>query len=177
MKQSVILSFLLSCMFFSSTGQQTAFSKSDKLLNLGIGVNSYYQGGIPLGASFEVGVSEDISVGVSIDYLSYRYRFYGDYSYKFTALYAGARASYHFNELLEIDNEKIDVYGGGTLGLRSFRWKDTYSDESLSGRYGSGLYVGAYVGGKYYFNPRIGAMLEAGAIGSTNVRIGVGFKF
>jgi hypothetical protein len=177
MKQSIILFFLSVCVFFSSTGQETAFAKSDKLLNLGIGVNSYYQGGIPLGASFEVGISEELSVGASVDYLSYRYRYYGDYSYKFTAIYAAARASYHFNELLEFDNDKIDVYGGGTIGLRSFRWKDTYSDESLSGRYGSGIYVGAYAGGKYYFNPKIAVMVEAGAIGSTNVRVGVGFKF
>jgi hypothetical protein len=177
MKQSIIFSFLLSGIFFSAAGQQAAFSKSDKLLNLGIGVNSYYQGGIPLGASFEVGVSEEISVGASIDYLSYRYRYYGDYSYKFTAIYAGARVSYHFNELLEIGNDKIDLYGGGTLGYRSFNWKDTYSDESVGGKYGSGIYVGAYAGGKYYFAPQIGAMLELGAIGSTNVRIGVGIKF
>ena len=74
-----------------------AFSKNDKLLNIGIGINSYYSGGIPFGASYEQGITDNISVGANADYLSNDYL-----SFKFTAIYIGVRASYHVNELLNI---------------------------------------------------------------------------
>jgi hypothetical protein len=34
-----------------SKSQNAGFEKGDKLINLGVGVNSYYNGGIPIGAS------------------------------------------------------------------------------------------------------------------------------
>ncbi|WP_155977952.1 hypothetical protein [Pedobacter glucosidilyticus] len=149
--------------------QNGAYSKGDKLLNIGIGVNSYYDGGIPLGASFEKGITENISVGAQADFLSADYA-----SIKFTALYIGLRASYHVNQLLNIENNKIDLYGGPTLGYRSFTWKD--EDLNLGDDYGSGLFLGVYIGGKYYIHKNIGLFSELGAIGSTNARIGVAFK-
>ncbi len=93
---------LLSMVMFAQNG---GYSKGDKLLNIGLGLNSYYSGGIPFGASFEVGITDDISVGANFDYLSHKYKGLGDY--KFTALYFGARGSYHFNTLLNIENKKI----------------------------------------------------------------------
>ncbi len=162
-----ILLFITTTTLFAQ--QNGAFSKGDKLLNIGIGVNSFYDAGIPIGASFEKGITDNISVGVNADYLSSDYA-----SLKFTAVYFGVRASYHVNDLLKIDNKKIDVYGGPTLGYRSFSWKDT--DLNLGDDYGSGLYLGVYAGGKYYLNDKIGLFAEAGAIGSTNARIGVAFR-
>lgn len=150
--------------------QNGAFSRQDKLLNIGIGVNSFYDGGVPFGASFEIGVSNNISVGVNADYLSNDYL-----SFKFTATYFGIRVSYHANELLKINSEKIDLYGGPTLGYRSFSWKDT--DQDLGESYGSGVFLGAYIGGKYYINKKIGLFAEVGSIGSTNARIGLASKF
>lgn len=150
--------------------QNGAFSKQDKLLNIGIGVNSFYDGGIPIGASFEKGVANNISVGVNADYLSNDYLFL-----KFTAIYFGVRASYHVNELLKLNNDKIDLYGGPTLGYRSFSWKD--NDPDLGDSYGSGVFLGAYIGCKYYLSSKIGLFAEVGSIGSTNARIGLAFKF
>ena len=167
-KITFILLFVTTTSLFAQ--QNGAFSKQDKLLNIGIGVNSFYDGGIPIGASFEKGISNSISVGVNADYLSNDYL-----SFKFTAIYFGVRASYHVNELLKIKSEKIDLYGGPTLGYRSFSWKDT--DQDLGDSYGSGVFLGAYIGGKYYFNKKIALFAELGSIGSTNARIGVAFKF
>jgi len=146
------------------------FAKGDKLLNLGIGVNSYYSGGIPLGASFEIGIMDFLSVGGSLDYLSKTY-----YNTKFTSLYIAARGSYHFNELLKLNTNKADLYAGATVGFRSFNWADDYY--TLGGRYGNGAYVGAFAGAKWYFTNAFGAFAEVGAIGSTNAKIGICFKF
>ncbi len=164
-----LTTFILSILTISSFAQNGAYSKGDKLLNIGIGVNSYYDGGIPIGASFEKGITDDISLGAQADYLSADYA-----SIKFTAIYVGLRASYHVNKLLNIENDKIDLYGGPTLGYRSFSWKD--EDLNLGDDYGSGLFLGIYIGGKYYINKNIGLFAELGAIGSTNARIGIAFK-
>ncbi len=176
MKKLLILVVAVAAFTLIGQAQNGAYKKGDNLLNIGVGVNSYYSGGIPLGASYEVGVTDDISVGANVDYLSHKYGYLNS-NLKFTALYFGARASYHFNNLLNISNEKVDLYGGLTLGYRSFSWKDSDGDYDFGGSYGSGLYFGGYIGGKYFFSENIGAFVELGAIGSTNARLGVAFKF
>lgn len=177
MKKTTLVIAILAMVNCICTAQKNdsygAYKKGDLMLNVGIGVNSYYDGGIPIGASFEKGITDDISIGANVDYLSYKYTD----EYKFTAIYFGVRGSYHFNELLEIESNKIDLYGGATLGYRSFSFSDTYYGGSISDSYGSGIYAGAYVGGKYYFGAKTGAFVELGAIGSTNARVGVAFKF
>ena len=101
MKKAIFLCVAMMAIGSLSFAQNGAFSNGDKLLNVGIGVNSYYSGGIPVGASFEVGVTDEISVGGNVDFLSSNY-VGGN---KFTAIYFGARANYHFNEILNINNE------------------------------------------------------------------------
>lgn len=164
---------------FSMMDAQAQFKKGDKLLNIGLGVNSYYNGGIPLSAIYEVGITPQISVGGGIDYLSSEYAYAYNFYRSFTALYIGARGSYHFNELLKINDKRFDVYGGLSLGFRSFTWRDnaTYNYYALDSSYGSGLFLGIHVGGRYYFTNRVGAFLELGGLGSTNARVGVTFKF
>lgn len=152
---------------FSVTAQ--SFKNGDKLLNVGLGLNSYYTG-MPIGASYEVGVTDAISVGGMVDYNSGKYVS----TYGFTALYIGARGSYHVNELFKIKNDKIDLYGGLGLGYQSFKWKDgSYSTYD----YGSGVYLNYFIGGKYYFSNNISGMLELGSSGLSGARVGVGFKF
>lgn len=175
MKKTVLFLLLVSTAFISQA-QNFGYSKGDNLLHVGIGVNSFYNGGIPFGASYEKGITDDISVGANADYLSNNYNYGSGLSYKFTAIYVGARASYHFNKLLKINTEKIDLYGGATVGYRSFKWKDSFSNSGLDDSYGSGVYLGVYAGGKYYFSKKIGVFTEVGDIGSTNARIGLAFK-
>jgi len=68
MNKTLICLVGLICLF--SYTAQAQYAKGDKLLNLGIGVNSYYNGGIPLSASFEVGVTDAISVGAGFDLIT-----------------------------------------------------------------------------------------------------------
>ncbi len=151
------------------------FNKGDKLINVGIGVNSYYNGGIPFTSSFEVGVTKEISVGASFDYLGYRYRV-GGLNYGFSAIYLGLRGSFHFSELLDLDTPELDLYAGAGLGFRSFRWRDG-SFNGLDGVYGNGVYLGIFAGARYYLNKGIGLFGEVGAGGSGNARLGVAFRF
>jgi hypothetical protein len=173
MKKFILGVCLLGTLSLFSTTASAQYRKGDKLLNLGIGVNSYYSGGIPLSASFEVGVTDDISVGGGVDYLTYHYPGVGN----FTAVYVGARGSYHFNRLLNLRNENIDIYAGLSLGYRSFTWNDSYYGPGLGNTYGSGLFLGIHAGARYYFAKSVGAFLEVGALGSTNARLGFAFRF
>ncbi|MBX2910910.1 MAG: hypothetical protein M9954_08425 [Cyclobacteriaceae bacterium] len=177
MKKNWILFLLVGGLVLSSGSAFAQYEKGDKLLNIGIGVNSYYNGGIPFGASFEVGVTDEISVGGSVDYLSHNYGRVAGSDWRFTAVYIGARGSYHFSELLNLKNEKIDLYGGLALGYRSFTWSDSAFGTGLGSSYGSGVYLGIYAAGRYYFSEKVGAFLELGAVGSTNAKVGVAFKF
>ena len=177
MKKRTLFCLAALLCFFSASAQ---FDKGDKLLNLGIGVNSYYNGGLPLSASFEVGVTDEISVGAGLDYLNYNYNYNisgTNYRNGFTAIYIGARGSYHFSKLLNLNVKELDIYGGASLGFRKFAWKDNFNGSNLGGSYGSGVFFGIHVGARYYFVPKVGAFLEVGAGGSGNARVGVAFKF
>lgn len=175
MKRFALILGLVGLLSLFSTEGYAQFKKGDNLLNVGFGLNSYYSGGIPLSVAYEYGVSSVVSVGGGLDYLSYHYGTPNN-NYSFTALYLGGRVSYHFNQVFNINDRQWDIYGGGSLGYRSFTWGDNlvtgYGDS-----YSSGLYLGIHGGARYYFSQKAGAFLEVGALGSSNIRIGVTFRF
>lgn len=172
MKKLLTFSALLAVLLtISSESFSQAFKQGDKFLNATVGLNSYYSTGLPLGASFEVGITDAISVGGQADYAS------GNYGagLGFTAFYIGARGAYHLGEILKINSDKVDVYGGLGLGYRSFSWKDGYNGVGYS--YGNGLDFNYFIGGRYFFSDNIGAVLELGYSGVSNARAGLTFKF
>ncbi|MBS1490377.1 MAG: hypothetical protein JSS93_07605 [Bacteroidetes bacterium] len=170
MKKIYVLISVLSVVAFSNR-VLAQYQQGDKLLNLGVGLNSYYSAGLPLSASFEYGFTPEISAGGIIDYISSDY-----YSYRYTSMFFGARGSYHFNKLLNINDKSWDIYGGASLGFRTFSWGSGYGNTVPGGTYASGLFLGIHAGARYYFTPRVGAFAELGALGSSNARLGVTFK-
>lgn len=147
------------------------FRQGDNLLNLGVGLSSYYYGN-PVGISYEVGVKNDISIGGQIDYN--RGNYYG-YSGGYTSYYLGGRGSYHFNNILNLKNDKIDLYAGLGLGIQTFRWND--SSYGYGNGYRSGLFFNYFIGGKYYFSNKIGGFAEFGYTGLSSARVGLAVKF
>jgi hypothetical protein len=164
----------------SYTSGRSGFHQGDKLLNIGVGLSSYYYG-TPIGASFESGISDDISVGAQFDYNSGNYDGYYSSSYRwgYSAYYVGLRGSYHLNNILQLNEDKIDLYAGVGLGYQRFRWDDeSYgSGYGYSYNYRSGLFFNYFVGGKYYFTPKVGAFVELGYTGLSSSRVGISFKF
>ncbi|GAB3976612.1 hypothetical protein GCM10028806_36530 [Spirosoma terrae] len=140
-------------------------------LNAGIGLATYYGGGLPLGVSVEVGTKNNFSVGGSIDY--YRYS-YGYYSGGYNFIYAGGRASYHLGEALNIQNSDFDPYIGASLGFR-YAGGSSYSYYDYGG-YNSGIFVGLHLGARYMFSPKVGAFTELG-YGVSAVKLGLTAKF
>ena len=163
-----------------SYARSSGFHQGDKLLNIGVGLSSYYYG-TPIGASFESGVSDDISVGAQFDYNSGNYDGYYSYSYRwgYSAYYVGLRGSYHLNNILQLNEDKVDLYAGLGLGYQRFRWDDdAYGyGYGYTYNYRSGLFFNYFVGGKYYFTPKVGAFVELGYTGLSSSRVGISFKF
>ncbi len=158
---------------FAHTNLHAQYKKGDNLLNLGIGLGVYSYGGLPIGASFEHGITKDISVGGFVDYLSWK-NTYSNSSYSWRFIYFGVRGSYHFNELLKLDNDKIDLYGGAGLGYYTV----STSDKLINGYIGykGKVFVNLHAGGRYYFSEKFAGFAELG-YGVSAARVGVTLKF
>jgi hypothetical protein len=167
-----------------SYARSSGFHQGDKLINLGVGLSSgYYFGGTPIGLSYESGISDDISVGAQFDYNAGNsdrgYR--GIYDSGYSAYYLGVRGSYHLNNILQLNESKVDLYAGVGLGYVKLNWADeryrSYYSSYYYRDYNSGLWFNYYVGGKYYFTPKVGAFVELGYTGLSSSRVGISFKF
>jgi len=150
---------------------QARYDKGDFLLNAGIGLGYYYASGVPLLVSGEWAVNDVITVGPYLGYTSYRYSFY---DWKYTFLDIGVRGSYHFSELFEIRNEKVDVYGGAFLGFLV----SSFSGDSFGSRndpYSGGVRLGIHAGARYFFSEKVAGYGELG-YGIAPLSLGVTFK-
>lgn len=147
----------------------------DKNLNIGIGLGSTFADGDisipPIGASFEVGIKDNISVGGYLGYTATSFGVLGgDWKYSYTII--GARGSYHFDVL---GNEKIDTYGGLMLGYNVVS-VDYGNTGFTTGGAASGISYSLYVGGRYAFSDKLGAFAELG-YGIAYLQLGANLKF
>jgi hypothetical protein len=147
---------VIGLIFLSNTNANAqSFGKGDMVINGGIGLGYTYSVaaglGLPIGGGLEYGVVDletgSIGVGGTVGYVG------GDF---FNILYIGAKGSYHFNELLEVENDEWDFYGGISILYRNF---------NISGsryNFGSGIVPGFHAGTRYYFADNIGGYAELG---------------
>ena len=172
--KKIHFSFLLVLGLFASTQSfaQLSVDKGTKFINLGIGVGGYGgTSGIAFGGSADFGVAPNITVGGQIAYRSFNYGYLGNND-KINYLYFAARGSYHFNQLLNLSNDKVDLYAGIGLGYESA----SYSNSIYSGSsFGSGIFVPVHLGGRYFFSENVGAFAELGS-GVAPLMLGVTFK-
>jgi hypothetical protein len=163
------LAVLLVVMAVTATASfaQTSYAKGDNLLNVGLGFGGGF--GLPIGVSFEHGVSDKISVGAYGAYASKSESlgFYGDYKYSYLLL--AARGSYHF----DFNVDKLDPYVGLILGYNVASVKVPASGIPASS--GSAAIFGGHAGARYYLSEKLAVFGEVGyGIGTLNV--GVAFK-
>jgi hypothetical protein len=174
MKKFFAIVALLSLSLLSTTSfAQMAIDKGTTFVNAGIGVGGYGgTGGLALGATADFGIIPNITVGGQAAYRSWNYGYLGT-SDKITYLYFAVRGSYHFNELLNISNDKLDVYAGLGIGYESVSWSDSFGTGFSA--FGSGIYIPAHLGGRYMFSDNIGGFAELGS-GVAPLMLGVTFK-
>jgi len=135
---------------------------------VGLGVNG---SGIALGAGYEYGVTNEISVGGLFDYYSW-----SEYAWaKGTYIIIGPQGNYHFGNLFKWDS-KVDPFAGLVLAYESISWD--LSNPYIPGWTGSsgGLVLGGQIGIRYFVSPNLALYGQLG-FGITYLNIGVDFKF
>ena len=166
--------FVIAIVFSATLASgQARYDKGDMLLNAGLGLGySYFGGGVPVLLSLEFAVNDVVSVGPYLGYTSYSgFRS----SYRYSSIDFGIRGSYHFSELFEIRNEKIDVYGGAFLGYLVTSTNYDYSAFGIDNPYPSRLRLGLHAGTRYYFSEKVSGFGELG-FGIAALTLGVSFK-
>ena len=173
----VLVVFLtLSGFSWNAFAQDDAFKKGDNVINVGVGLGTYFSDkGFsmsvpPISGSFEYGVVDLFdgkgAIGVG-GYLSYLLRkSNGDDSFNVGDFVIGPRGLFHYQFV-----DKLDTYAGLMLGydVVSFNNKNA----SLSG---SGFYSAFFIGGRYYFTNAIAVFGELG-YGISPLQLGISFKF
>ncbi len=158
MKKSSLLLLILCSIHIAQA--QYRLNKGNAQLNAGVGFSGW---GIPVYFGFDYGVHRDISVGGEVSFRSYsnRYGYANDY-YSHQIFGILANGNYHFNTLLSIPKE-WDFYAGLNLGFYYWSSPSGFKNEYYNdGFRGSGIGIGAQVGGRYYFNNHWGLNLEVG---------------
>ncbi|MFW6289676.1 MAG: hypothetical protein ACOC0R_01810, partial [Mariniphaga sp.] len=89
----------------------------------------------------------------------------------FSNFLLGARGALHYQFI-----EQLDTYAGLMLGYRVVSWNTSASGVNFATAAASGFLSAFYIGGRYYFNENIAAMLELG-YGIAYLNLGVAIKF
>lgn len=154
--------------------------KGVNLLNAGIGIGSYGMngtGGLPITASFEHGVSKNISVGIGAGFIQRKYAS----DWKYTYLLFGVRGSYHLNEAFKIAGDKLNVYAGAGLLYRRYSMNYSHGAGDPEPEYeinasGGDIALDLHLGGRIFFNEKLGGFAELG-YGISPLQLGFSLKF
>lgn len=147
MKQKI---YLLGLGLFICLCTQQSFAQSRIQVGLGVvrlGANLAYEKSLPSVPNLGVGIYGAVttgSLGYGLGYLG------GIGNYRRTDIHGGVRAAYHFNEALNISNDKLDLYGAFGLGIRLY----TYGNDFGGSKARPGLSGLARIGGNYQFNEK-----------------------
>lgn len=100
---------------------------------------------VGFGAQYEYGVNENIGIGGIVRYWGKSASTAG-YSWSWSIVMPQLQAAYHF-----MPGDQLDPYAGGRLGWAVY----SYESDFLSASDDGGLFLTAYGGLRYFFNPNI----------------------
>ena len=175
-----ILAPILACFLFAGFQQGNAqvFQEGTSHLNLGIGFGGYLAYKYIYAAdfttsptfmlSYDYGIVNDVGPGTigiggfaGFKTASYIYD-YPPYQDKgtWTDIVFGARGSYHLN----LDVDKLDVYGALTLGfyMETYDYTTNYPDPFNPNYHETYIYYSLSAGAAYMFKPGFGVFAEVG---------------
>lgn len=155
-----------------------AFQKGTNVINAGVGFGTNL-GGLgnarpAVSLSFEhgtwdIGGPGVISLGGYIGNTGYSYKEAG-YKQTWNYTIVGIRSAYHYNG---IENPNLGLYGGLMLSYNIA----SYKAEGYDGpnNFNGGLGFNGFIGGRYFFNNKLGIYAELG-YGVSTLNAGVAFK-
>lgn len=170
-----------------------SFSQKEKgILNLGIGVGN---GGLKietnnnknhtsristpaLGASYEIEVHPDITVGPYLGFnrVTYRNDSWVHNKSSHTNVWLGGRGAYYFDNLMGL-HDQFDFYAGAALGFAYSNRRETSNIgfEPVSSSSLNAPIFGIFVGGRYWFKDNFAAFAETG-LGASWLNLGISLK-
>lgn len=131
--------------FLGATANAQAWTgKGDQKLNLGFSAWGY---GTGVTGTYDYGINKLLSVGGGLN------AYFGGYkdNDKDNRVFIFGRLNFHLSETLGLP-EKLDIYPGVDLGVL-----------------GKDFGIGAHIGARYFFTPKIGVFAEVGNNGSLGV--------
>ncbi|WP_373515322.1 hypothetical protein [Persicitalea sp.] len=153
----------------NKVNDKTSSSESDRQFRVGVGLGTgdfaFGNAPFPFHVIGEKQFHNNISGGVYLSYATEKTVYYNFSTYR-----AGIRANYHFNELLNLENDNVDLYAGVMGGLR------VSGGSEVATLLGTGVYTGFHVGGRYYFSDKLGAYAELGRA-ATWLKFGIITRF
>ena len=175
MKKVLLSSLLaLTAFFCASTSSLAQFSKGDKKVNIGVGLGS-----IGANASVEYGIMDDLGVGLFASYERPNTGLVGaalGVRYSYNEINIGPRAAYHLNRVLNMKDEKFDLYVAGGVLYRHVTYPyDYWYGSGIDSSYGS-IRLLARVGAGFQFTNNLSGFAELGSGGSW-LQAGISFKF
>jgi hypothetical protein len=171
-----------------NTVKAQAYEKGAKQINLGVGFGSPIGSGLgtatssipPISASFEYGVTDNISAGGYVGYTGSTYTTTfpfggGDFKSSYTYTIVGVRGSYHF-----ATSKVLDPYAGVMLGYNiasvSVEYPASWNLPKIPPIAASGVAYSVHLGARYMFTDNIGAFAELG-YGIAYINVGLALKF
>jgi hypothetical protein len=156
MKKFIVIAFILFFAAFANA-QEPLFVKNDKIINVGLGLDSYPVGSLSLDYCIADGIGDLGSIGVG------PYAGLGFYWGGGMVIKAGARGTFHYPII-----DKLDTYAGIGMGFsyHTYRYWANYIN----------LSPGFFLGGRYLFNESLSLFAEVG-YGVSYITAGIAFKF
>jgi hypothetical protein len=155
---------------------QKLFDKGDALFNAGIGTGNIYGGGLPIQVSAEWFVTDAISVGPYLGFTSWRYRTAG-YRWNYTFFDLGGKGSYHFAKHINMNTDKLDLYGSVMLGYTISSYSANAPGNTVyRDAYGDQVKFGIVGGARWFFSENFAVNGEVG-YGISPLLVGISLKF
>lgn len=181
MKTKILLTFIGLTLIAATRLNAQTFKNGDFDINAGIGLGYTYSlySGVSswpaLVVSAEKGFKDlsdigVISIGGSI---GFKHISYSAANWSWNDLYVGGRGALH---LTNIKVDKLDLYGGASLGLRFYTYPDVvYPYYTIEKKTHTSVFFGIFGGGKYYLTDKIAVFGELG-YDVAWLKLGVTFK-
>jgi hypothetical protein len=171
----------------NTTLDVTTHEKFGNTLNLGGGVGYYGYVGhpIPVGMiNFEFDVAKNFTLAPFVGFYTYqRYYYWGNpndgtyrqYAYRTTAIPAGVKGTYYFDQLFHA-NPKWDFYAAGSVGFvfRTTEWESGYYGDRNVYQNINPMYLAIHAGAEYHMTQKAGLFLDLSTAVST---IGLAIHF
>lgn len=164
-----------SMVFFAAqnVSAQAEIDKGNVLLNAGLGFGRFFGGGVPVMLSAEFAINDAISVGPYFGFTSWKYSSYWSYTF----IDFGAKGAYHFSKHLNLNTDKLDLYGAAILGytVSSYKYDGPGGFGRYNDNYGDGVRFGIIGGARWYFSERFAVNGEVG-YGLAPLHLGITYK-